>query len=139
MDPYLAESKRVRALTDVHYNCAQGVLMPFAKAKGLNEEQTFALSGAFGAGMRTGRTCGAITGSLMVLGLYGLSDPQTVGEFFRTFEERHEGMTNCKDLLRTSAQRGEVKKQHYDGLVFECVEILVDMLSKRGLLDPEKI
>lgn len=135
MDKYLEESKRIRAIVEPHYNCAQGVLMPFAKYKGYDEEQAYAIAGAFGAGMRTGRTCGAITGSLMVLGMYGLSDPRTVGEFFRRFSEAHENMTDCRDLLAASAKRGEIKKQHCDGLVFWCVETLVDMLTERGLIE----
>ena len=52
---------------NVHYNCAQSVLMPFAEELGLTPEQANAISAHFGSGMRVGATCGAATGALMAL------------------------------------------------------------------------
>ena len=53
------------------FNCCQSVLVSFAADLGLTEEQAFALGSNFGAGMRMGSACGALTGALMALGLMG--------------------------------------------------------------------
>ena len=44
------------------YNCAQSVLVPFADVLGIAEETLFKMGANFGAGMRTGSVCGAVTG-----------------------------------------------------------------------------
>ena len=61
----------LRADETVHYNCCQSVLIPFAQECGLSHEAANALGSNFGAGMRRGATCGAVTGALMVLGMTG--------------------------------------------------------------------
>ena len=134
MSQYMDKCRTIRASVDPHYNCAQGVLIPFAKERGLDEDTAYALAANFGSGMKMGSTCGAVTGSLMVLGLYGLSDSATVQEFYRAFREKHENMMNCRDLLAASHKRGEVQKTHCDGLVFECLEITENILRKHGKL-----
>jgi hypothetical protein len=35
----------------------------------------------------------------------------------------------CADLLRVNAQRGGNKKEHCDGMVFEAIEILEELLG----------
>ena len=67
----MEETEALRARTDVHYNCCQSVLVPFADLCGLDKETAFRLGANFGSGMRHGSTCGAVTGALMVLGLAG--------------------------------------------------------------------
>lgn len=53
-------------------HCSQSVLASFADECGITEEQAIKLGSCFGTGMRKGEVCGAVTGSLMVLGLmYG--------------------------------------------------------------------
>ena len=61
----------LRADTTVHYNCCQSVLIHFARECGLSPEAANALGSNFGAGMRRGATCCAVTGALMVLGKIG--------------------------------------------------------------------
>ena len=41
MSKYIEKAKELRAITDVHYNCAQSVLVPFAKEMGMTEEQAY--------------------------------------------------------------------------------------------------
>ena len=65
----MEETEALRARTDVHYNCCQSVLVPFADLCGLDKETAFKLGANFGSGMRHGSTCGAVSGALMVLGL----------------------------------------------------------------------
>lgn len=54
-------------------DCAQALLSIYGPALGLDREIAIRIADAFGGGMgRTGETCGAVTGSLMVLSLkYG--------------------------------------------------------------------
>ena len=52
------------------FSCSQSVLAAFAPELGLDADAALRVSAAFGGGMgRTGGTCGAVTGALMVLGL----------------------------------------------------------------------
>jgi C_GCAxxG_C_C family probable redox protein len=132
MSRYLDEARRIRAITAPHYNCAQGVLIPFAEDAGLDRKTAYALAGNFGSGMRRGATCGAVTGALMVLGLFGADDPATVNRFYQRFGENHDRMLECRDLLRASHEKGEIQKAHCDGLVFECVGIVEDLLREAG-------
>ena len=52
------------------FSCSQAVLSAYAEAFGLDGEMALRVAGAFGGGMaRTGQTCGAVSGALMVIGL----------------------------------------------------------------------
>lgn len=114
--------RALRANTEVHYNCCQSVLVPFAAEMGLTEEQAYALGAHFGSGMRHGSACGAFSGTLMVLGALGYDEKQAAA-LIRQFKADH-GATDCATLLKASKERGEAKKDHCDGLVFEMVSVL---------------
>ena len=87
-------------------HCAHCSLSPWAEALGYDEEELYRVSCAFGGGMFHGDTCGAVSGSLMALGLAcGGSDPESIdrtkaltGEFQRRFTERF-GSTICRELI----------------------------------------
>ena len=125
---YLEEARRLRAITEKHYNCAQSVLVPFAGKCGISEEQAYKTAANFGAGMKIGSVCGAVTGALMALGLLGIDDPASVGAFFRSIRERHEGCIDCADLLRINKRDGGEKKPHCDAMVYECVQLVEEMM-----------
>ena len=108
--------------TQTHYNCCQSVLIPFAREMGLTREQAESLGTHFGSGMRHGATCGALCGALMVLGGLGFGEKEAL-ELIRSFRQNH-GATECAALLKASHARGEVRKDHCDGLVYEMVEAL---------------
>lgn len=132
MGEIMNRSRELRNDPEVHYNCAQGVFIPFAEKFGLTKEQAAAITANFGAGMKSGYTCGSITGGLMVLGLYGLDDPGHVKEFFKRMGEKHNNLVNCKDLLREEVKSPEEKKPHCDDMVYEAVEIAEDMIKRKG-------
>ncbi|MGN0255437.1 MAG: C-GCAxxG-C-C family protein [Chordicoccus sp.] len=134
MSIYMDRAKTVRAITERHYNCAQSVLVSFYDVIGLDEEQAYRLGSHFGAGMKMGATCGAITGAMMVLGLAGIDDADTLREIYRNFRERHNDMLNCRDLLAASAKAGVPRKTHCDGLVFEMVDATEKILREKGVL-----
>lgn len=115
----------LRADRTTHYNCAQSVLIPFAREAGLTEAQAMALAENFGAGMRHGSTCGAVTGALMALGALGYKEDKAK-ELVRAFRER-EGELVCAKLLAIGKEKGLVKKAHCDSMVLAAVA-LVDAL-----------
>lgn len=110
-------------------NCAQSVLIPFAKEAGLTEAQALALAENFGGGMRHGSTCGAVTGALMVLGALGYKEDKTKA-FLRAFRER-EGDLLCAKLLAIGKEKGMDRRDHCDGMVLAAV-VLVDELCAAG-------
>ncbi len=130
MSEHLQRATELRAITSRHYNCAQSVLLPFAKECGLDEEQLYKVAANFGAGMKMGATCGAITGGLMVLGLLGKDDPETIKKYFQQFKDNHQGCLNCAELLSINEAAGKEKKPHCDGVVYEVVGLVEKILAE---------
>lgn len=124
---YMEHARALRANTEKHYNCCQSVLVPFAKDMGLTEEQAYQLGAHFGSGMRHGSTCGAVTGALMVLGMLGY-DEKAATALLRSVREGH-GALDCATLLRTSHEAGIPRKAHCDGIVFEMLQAVEDILN----------
>jgi C_GCAxxG_C_C family probable redox protein len=129
------------------FSCSQSVFSAFAPDLGLDTDAALRVSAAFGGGMgRTGRTCGAVTGALMVLGLkHGATradDKATkertyalAREFIERFEARNSSVA-CAELLGVdistaeglSAARGaELFKTVCPGLVASAAMILQEM------------
>ena len=123
----MEETQGLRARTDVHFNCCQSVLVPFADACGLDRDTAFRMGANFGSGMHHGSTCGAVTSALMVLGLAGKGADEAT-EFMRRFREKNQAL-DCAGLLRMAKENGEERKPHCDHLVFDAVEILEDLLK----------
>ena len=134
MSKLLERAKELRADQTKHYNCAQGALIPFAEELGIDAETAYQFAANFGGGMKRAATCGAITGGLMALGLYGVEDPAAIGGFYRRLKENHQGCLDCGDLLRMNQENGGSKKEHCDNMVYECVELVEEILRERGLL-----
>lgn len=100
------------------YNCSQAVFSAYADELGIDEQTAIRVASSFGGGIaRTGKTCGAVTGALMVLGMkewnsevekeeakahvYKLSN-QLMNEFI----ERNKTL-NCEELLGVSVSTPE--------------------------------
>ena len=124
---HMEKSKALLADTAVHYNCAQSVLIPFAAEMGITEEQANAMGAHFGSGMRHGSTCGAVTGALMVLGMLGYDEQAATALLRKVRQER--GALDCATLLRTSAEAGVPRKAHCDGIVFEMLQVVEDIVN----------
>jgi C_GCAxxG_C_C family probable redox protein len=106
MDPVEIAFDRITA----GFNCSQAVLSAFAERFDLPLETALRLASPFGGGIgRAGRTCGAVSGAIMVLGLkYGHFSPEDQSskeyayQVARTFTERFQaglGSLDCRDLL----------------------------------------
>ena len=125
---YVERVLRLRNDPKVHYNCAQAVVMAFTPECGLTEEQAMKLCAHFGGGMKMAATCGAITGSLMVIGLMGGGDPEYKA-FMAAMRGSHDSKTNCADLLKRSAELGVERKAHCDGMITEAVETVARLMG----------
>ena len=132
MSKYLEKARALRGDTGRHYNCAQSVLVPFAADAGLDEETACRVAANFGSGMKRGSVCGAITGGLMALGLYGLEDGPVIAAYHRRLRENHQNALDCAELLRIDRERGGDKKTHCDGMVYECVALAEALLRENG-------
>jgi C_GCAxxG_C_C family probable redox protein len=89
------------------FNCAQTVFSLFAEDLGLDETTALKIASSFGGGMACAETCGAVTGSYMVIGMkhgHFTSHPEAKAKtkllarkFNEKFKYRH-GTLKCKEL-----------------------------------------
>ena len=132
----LAMERRSRFTPDgrPEWNCCQAVVSVFAQDAGYDEEACMKAATFFRGGMQTGAVCGTITGGLMALGLAGLDDAQTATDFIRKVRENHNGMINCRDLLRANAENGGEKMPHCNAMIRECIGYVEEILQEKGKL-----
>lgn len=132
------------AYFDQGFACSQSMLLGFADHYNLDKRTAKLISSTFGGGMgRLRRTCGALTGAYMVLGLeYGNEIPDDletklhayskVKELTKNFEET-EGTSNCKEILKKYATDKQVTERKHHKIVCrrvvkEVAELLCDMI-----------
>lgn len=132
MSKYIERAKELRAIVTPHYNCGQAVLLPFAEEMGIPADLVMRFAANFGGGMKTGALCGAVAGGVTALALYGLSTPEDTAEYYARVGEKHPESLDCKPLLNRNAELGNEKKPFCDALVYECTEIVENMLRKAG-------
>lgn len=143
----MTRAEQALALFTAGANCAQAVLSVFAPAYGIEPGLAMRIAAAFGGGMaRTGEVCGAVGGSLMVIGLHCGPDRPAEEErercyeltrtFLRRFQEK-EGALLCRELLGCEILTPEGRKRaHEIGLIRErcpgfvrcAVELLEELL-----------
>ncbi len=129
------------------YTCSQSVVIAFAEELGGDLETAKKISSTFGAGMgRLRKTCGALTGAFMSIGLkYGNTQPNdlqtkldsynTVRELANKFLEKH-GTTECKELLIKYAKKAEGESQNNHKIV--CTSIIKDTVKMLESILDEK-
>ena len=128
-EKYLERARAYRAIEDPHHNCTQTVLMTFAPEAGLSAEDAFKVAKNFGGGMKVGAMCGAITGSLMAMGLLGCTDEQRA-EFMEIISTAYGGDVDCAVLLRKNVEEpGKEKKPFCDGLIYTAVETVCKVMK----------
>ena len=116
------------------WNCCQAVVSVFAEDAGYDEDGCMKAATYFRGGMQMGSVCGAVTGSLLALGLAGVDDPQAANDLIRKVRDNHEGMINCKDLLRINAANGGEKMPHCNAMIRECISYVEEILRAKGKL-----
>ena len=130
------------------FNCCQSILSTYCEEFGLDRTLALKMATAFGGGMMNlSKTCGVITGGLMVIGLkMGRTEADDLfskektydfaREFYELFKERH-GSTDCKDLVGIDrsteeglklAQTSDVFEKRCPIFIKDAIEILEDLL-----------
>ena len=112
------------------HSCAQAVLTSYSERYGLDVEQAMKLTTGLAGGMgRMANTCGAVTGSILVIGLGKSSGKagdyeskevtfNTVQDFSKVFESKH-GSLICKELLDCDISQAEGYKQAREKELFK--------------------
>lgn len=130
-------------------NCAQSVLSVYAKELDFDTEMALRISCGFGAGMgQLQETCGAVTGSFMVLGLhnskiYSENDDRKEGtkiniqNFNEGFQTIH-GTLKCRELLNcdlksTQGQKyfkeNNLKKHVCEKCISDSIQLIDQIIS----------
>ncbi|SCK00185.1 C_GCAxxG_C_C family protein [uncultured Eubacterium sp.] len=117
------------------YNCAQSVVCPFCEELGTDLETAFRLSEAFGGGMGTFSTCGAVSGMAMVIGMKqsdgSLDKPKSKSQCYKLMKEatnRFLAMnksTICREIKGMDG--GEVLRS-CNGCIEDAVAIAEELL-----------
>lgn len=134
---------------DEGYACSQSMLLGFAEQFNLDENTAKLVSSTFGGGMgRLRKTCGAVTGAYMVLGLkYGNNNPKNmdtkldsyrkVRELTERFEQIH-GTSDCKQILKNYATSTQVKeRKHHKIICRQVIGEVADILCDMILVEPQ--
>lgn len=131
------------------FNCAQSIFGSYCTKYGMKKDTAFKIATGFGGGMgRSQRTCGAVTGSYMVLGLkYGMdlkgnkNARDVTYHYINEFSNRFKGEFGsliCKELLGCDFSTPEGKEYYEQNNFFEtkcfqyvkkAAEILNDILD----------
>ncbi|MHA2287335.1 MAG: C-GCAxxG-C-C family protein [Promethearchaeota archaeon] len=127
------------------FNCAQSVFGAFAPHYGLDLNKALKIASGFGGGMgRSGRTCGAVTGAYMVIGLKtGMGTDkdneakdktyQIVNDFSNRFQEIN-GSMMCREILGCDITTPEGrayfdKNELLEKKCFQCVKSAAELLE----------
>ncbi len=147
----MSKAKEADKQFEKGYSCAPSVLSAYSEQFGLKKELALRIACGFGGGIgRTGRTCGAVTGAVMVIGLkHGQADVaddksrqethKLVKEFIDKFEALH-GSVECRELIGydlskpdefESARASSDVERKCRGFVHDAARILEDVLHLR--------
>ena len=100
------------------FNCSQSIFSTYAPLFDVDQNTALKIAAGFGGGIGSmGRTCGAVTGAFMVLGLkYGNFEPNDetakaekkshLAEFVEKFRAQHRTVT-CRNLLECDISTAE--------------------------------
>lgn len=140
------KTEKAKALFLGSYNCSQSTFSVFASELRLTFKQATDLTSGLGAGMcYQGRTCGAVAGAYLALGLVSgqyCDEPelikentfQLIREFNKEFQGKF-GSTECKQLLGVdlSSQEGILEGKEKELFTKRCplfVEQAVQFVEK---------
>ena len=113
------------------YCCSQSVFATCSSAYGMDRETALTLASPFCGGMgRLGKTCGAVTGAFLAIGLaHGTDEPgsqaredayRLVQEFTTRFIERN-GSLECRELIGCDIGTQEGYREAQEKNLFETV------------------
>lgn len=122
------DAAALRSHPEIHYNCAQAVLIPFAGEIGITREQAAGLAEHFGGGMGVGSVCGAVTGALMAMG--AMNVPQEKRLELLELIRREYGSYCCSELTQGLAHGTLERKERCDRLIFDCLDYVCRLTEK---------
>jgi C_GCAxxG_C_C family probable redox protein len=139
------EEKAIRTFRS-GLNCAQAVLTAYSDEMGFDNNLALSVSCGFGGGMgRLQETCGAVTGSFMVLGIFNCKKLKEnkerkevtyamIQKFSQEFKQIN-GTTDCSELLKCDLKTEEgnayAKENDLFGTVCEkCISDSVKIINK---------
>ncbi|MCF8218875.1 MAG: C-GCAxxG-C-C family protein [Bacteroidales bacterium] len=129
------------------YNCAQSVFAAYSDRTKIGDSQSLKIATAFGGGIAdTQKTCGAISGALMVLGasLYNPDNPviskDIVKQYSQTLinliEEKY-STSHCAELIKIDFSKDnpleENQQKEKDKICLQVIEdvcIILDQMVK---------
>jgi C_GCAxxG_C_C family probable redox protein len=147
----LSKAKEADKQFEKGYSCAPSVLSTYSEQFGLGKELALKIACGFGGGIgRTGRTCGAVTGAVMVIGLkHGQANVddeeprqathKLVKEFIDKFTALH-GSVECRELIGYDlsnpaefelARESSIVEEKCRGFVYDAACMLEDILHLR--------
>lgn len=120
------------------YNCAQAVACAFCEKLGRDEKEVFEMMEAFGLGMGTMGTCGAVSGMAAVAGMVesdgALDAPRTKKQSYKAMKELTEKFIAknqsviCKEIK--GVETGKVLRS-CPGCVQDAAELLEEYLEQK--------
>jgi C_GCAxxG_C_C family probable redox protein len=124
------------------FNCAQASFTAFAVQNGIDRDAALSMTTGFGSGMvGRGETCGAITGSMLAIGLQAGRDKvddidarettnAMIKELYKQFTDKH-GSILCKELLELKDTSPESWQQVRDSNLFKtrCPHFVADAVA----------
>ena len=118
------------------YNCAQAVACAFSERLGMDEKEVFRMMEAFGFGMGTMGTCGAVSGMAAVIGM-NVSDGNLEAPATKRKSYQDMAMLTEKFMKKNSSvicreikgvETGKVLRS-CDGCITDAVEFLQEYLK----------
>ena len=127
---------------DMNFNCGQSVLSTYAETFNLDKDTSLRLSSGLASGLSyQGKTCGAVIGAYMVIGLLvGYTNPNDelakeithglIKEFNSNFISLHKSV-ECKELLGKDVSKPEEYEYLSYNNIFEmnCPKFVGDACS----------
>ena len=140
------EEEKALSLFRGDYNCSQAIFMAYSETFNFDQDMATGIASGFGGGMgRLQKTCGFVTGSFMILGIYNHNKYSNarernsntysmVREFHEKFKSIH-GATDCLSLmncdLNTEEGRHYAKENRLSEKVCEkCLSDSVKILQE---------
>ena len=125
------------------YNCAQSVACVLCDLVGLDQEQVFCLTEAFGGGMGGfDQTCGAVSGGVLILGFARCEGSQKMCSKQASYALAHDlvermetgcgfNSASCVDLRPADPT---LVLTTCDGWIAKAVEYTIQILAENGLI-----
>jgi C_GCAxxG_C_C family probable redox protein len=147
----MSKAKEAEKQFEKGFSCAPAVFSTYSEQFGLEKELALRIACGFGGGIgRMGRTCGAVTGAVMVIGLkHGQADVaddesrqkthKLVRKFMDSFTALHSSV-ECRELIGydlssptelKKARESGVFENKCHGFVYDAARILEDVLNLR--------